>query len=91
MTAAQARQTLAELSGGRFVLGLGVSHPPMAVARGHEWISPVAKMRGYLEALRETRVQSPQPAEQAPIFVAAHGPGLLGVAGWLSPSPALNV
>ena len=30
IVAAQNRQTLAELSEGRFVLGLGVSHPPMA-------------------------------------------------------------
>jgi alkanesulfonate monooxygenase SsuD/methylene tetrahydromethanopterin reductase-like flavin-dependent oxidoreductase (luciferase family) len=33
---AQARQTLAELSGGRFILGLGVSHPQMAEAWGSE-------------------------------------------------------
>ncbi len=80
MTTAQAAQTLAELSGGRFVLGLGVSHPPMAELRGHEWVAPVKKMREYLAAISAARVQSPEPARPAPVYIAAHGPGLLRVA-----------
>jgi probable F420-dependent oxidoreductase len=78
--AAQSRQTLAELSGGRFVLGLGVSHPPMAEAHGHEWIAPVQKMRAYLDAIENTKIQSPEAAQPAPIWLAAHGPGLLRLA-----------
>ena len=44
IVAAQARQTLAELSGGRFILGLGVSHPPMAEAHGVPWVAPLPKI-----------------------------------------------
>lgn len=80
MNAAQARQTLAELSGGRFQLGLGVSHPPMAEARGHTWVMPLPKLRAYLETLRSTEVQSPRPAQPAPVLIAAHGPKLLALA-----------
>jgi probable F420-dependent oxidoreductase len=80
ITAAQSRQTLAELSGGRFALGLGVSHPPMAEAHGQEWIPPVRKMRAYLEMLERTTVRSPAAAKPAPIWIAAHGPGLLRLA-----------
>ncbi|MDJ0847259.1 MAG: TIGR03620 family F420-dependent LLM class oxidoreductase [Myxococcota bacterium] len=80
LVTAQARQTLAELSGGRFVLGLGVSHPPMAEAHGIEWVPPVQKMRDTLDVIEATRVQSPPPAAPAPIWIAAHGPGLLRLA-----------
>ena len=80
LLAAQARHTLAELSGGRFVLGLGVSHPPMAEAHELPWEPPVRKMRGYLDRLEAMEVQSPPPAEPAPIWIAAHGPGLLKLA-----------
>ena len=44
-----AQQGLAEQSGGRFLLGLGVSHAPMVEAlRGHHYGKPVASMRAYL-------------------------------------------
>ena len=50
--AAQGRQTLGELSGGRFSLGLGVSHPSFIEPRGHEWKPPVEKMRAYLNRIK---------------------------------------
>ena len=84
LTAAQTAHTLAELSGGRFALGLGVSHPPAAEMRGHEWIAPGRKMRAYLEGIRGAQVQSVPPAKPAPIYVAAHGPVLLRVAAELA-------
>jgi probable F420-dependent oxidoreductase len=77
IVAAQNRQTLAELSGGRFVLGLGVSHPPMAALHQLEWLPPLRKMREYLETLEATRVDSPPGPEPAPIWLAANGPRLL--------------
>jgi probable F420-dependent oxidoreductase len=80
ITAAQSRQTLAEFSEGRFILGLGVSHPPMAEVHGLEWIPPFPKMRAYLDTLEQTAVQSPKPAEPAPIWLAANGPLLLRLA-----------
>ncbi len=80
LVTAQARRTLAELSGGRFVLGLGVSHPPMAEAHGVEWLPPVRKMRETLDVIESTEVASPAPEAEAPIWIAAHGPGLLKLA-----------
>ncbi len=77
IVAAQNRQTLAELSGGRFVLGLGVSHPPMAAMHGQEWLPPLRKVREYLDAMDATRVDSPPPTAPAPIWLAANGPRLL--------------
>ena len=77
IVAAQNRQALAELSGGRFVLGLGVSHPPMAAMHGVEWLPPLRKMRAYLDQMETTRVDAPAPEEPAPIWLAANGPKLL--------------
>ena len=77
IVAAQNRHALAELSGGRFVLGLGVSHPPMAAMHGMEWKSPLRKMREYLDALEATQVAAPPPDQPAPIWLAANGPKLL--------------
>ncbi len=79
VVAAQNRQTLAELSGGRFVLGLGVSHPPMADMHGLPWVAPYTKMRDYLDTMDATRVDSPAPEAPAPIWIAANGPKLLGL------------
>lgn len=79
LVTAQARHTLAELSGGRFVLGLGVSHPPMAEAHGLSWQPPLQKMTAFLDTLDETKVPAPPPAEPAPIWIAAHGPRLLAL------------
>jgi probable F420-dependent oxidoreductase len=79
LVTAQARHALAELSGGRFVLGLGVSHPPMAEAHGIPWQPPLRKMTEYLDTLEKTQVAAPPPAAPAPIWIAAHGPRLLGL------------
>ena len=54
MTMRATQKTLAELSGGRFVLGLGVSHEHLVTGvRGHEYEKPVATMRAYLEAMEK--------------------------------------
>ena len=81
VVAAQNRQTLAELSGGRFVMGLGVSHPPMAEMHGLPWVAPYTKMRDYLDIMDATEVASPAPGEPAPIWIAANGPKVVGVVG----------
>lgn len=77
VVAAQNRQSLAELSGGRFVLGLGVSHPPMAEMHGLPWLPPLEKVETYLDTMERTRVDSPRPETPAPIWLAANGPRLL--------------
>jgi probable F420-dependent oxidoreductase len=80
ISTAQAARTLAELYDGRFILGLGVSHPQAAEARGHTWIPPVRKLRSYLRDIAAASVRSPEPARIAPIYIAAHGPKLLELA-----------
>ena len=80
MSAAQAARTLSELYDGRFILGLGVSHPQAASARGHRWEAPVQKLAAYLEGIASASVNAPEPPRVAPIFVAAHGPRLLALA-----------
>lgn len=73
---AQARQTLAELSDGRFILGLGVSNVGLNTTRGHDWQMPLPKMRTYLAAMDTAVIDSPAPAHRAPLYIAAHGPKL---------------
>jgi probable F420-dependent oxidoreductase len=52
ITAAAAQSTLAEAFPGRFLLGLGVSHPALVTdVRGHRFGPPVATMRAYLTAM----------------------------------------
>ena len=69
-----AAMTLAEASGGRFVLGLGVSHPHLATKlRGHDFVRPVATMRAYLAAYRRAVYRGPvaDGGHEPPVFVAA--------------------
>jgi len=73
---AQTRQTLAELSGGRFILGLGVSNVGLNTTRGHDWQMPLPKMRAYLDAMEAAAIDSPRPEKPAPLYIAAHGPRL---------------
>ncbi len=78
--AAQTRQTLAELSGGRFTLGLGVSHPVLVEPRGHQWEAPVPRMRRFLEQLYAAPAREAATVPPAPVVIAGHGPGLMGLA-----------
>src|ERR1017187_3039392 len=53
---ASGQKTLAEAYPNRFLLGLGVSHAPLAEQlRGHRYEKPVATMRAYLDARSEER------------------------------------
>ncbi|HJP71806.1 MAG TPA: LLM class flavin-dependent oxidoreductase [Candidatus Limnocylindria bacterium] len=65
--------TLAEATGGRFVLGLGVSHPHLAAKlRGHSFDRPVSRMREFLAAYRSAIYKGPMAdAGEPPILVAA--------------------
>jgi probable F420-dependent oxidoreductase len=73
---AQARQTLAELSGGRFILGLGVSNAGLNTSRGHTWQPPLKKMTAFLDALDKVEVAAPAAPQRCPTYIAAHGPQL---------------
>lgn len=82
---AQAAQTLSELSGGRFLQGLGVSHPIAAEMRGLTWEPPVDKSRDYLAAMRgELPLTTQPPDPPVPLYLAAHGPKMLAVAAELA-------
>ncbi len=75
------QQSLAELTGGRLLLGLGVSHAPMVQGmRGHAYGRPVATMSAYLDAMKQAVYLGPKPAEEAPIVLAALRPKMLALA-----------
>jgi probable F420-dependent oxidoreductase len=77
-----AQNTLAEQSGGRFLLGLGVSHAPLVEGlRGHAYRPPVATMKAYLEAMKTAApYSSVPPGETPPTVIAALGPKMLELA-----------
>ncbi len=81
LTTASAIRTVGEAFPGRFIAGLGVSHPPAVEARGNEYRRPLAMMEAYLEAMRTTTHASPAPAEDVPILLAALRPRMLELAG----------
>jgi probable F420-dependent oxidoreductase len=81
MTMRAIQHTLAEASGGRFVLGLGVSHAPMVTGmRGHEYGKPVTTMRNYLGSMEKALYVGPQAGEEAPIVIAALRKNMLRLA-----------
>lgn len=81
MAAASAARTLAEVSGGRFVLGLGVSHRPL-VERGRHgtYRPPLEALRGYLDDFEAAPVLSAEREVRPPVVLAALGPRMLGLA-----------
>ena len=73
-TTRMASMTLAEASDGRFVLGLGVSHPHLATKlRGHAFDRPLTRMREYLAAYRTAVYRGPvaDVLAEPPVFLAA--------------------
>jgi probable F420-dependent oxidoreductase len=76
-----AQMTLAEQSGDRFLLGMGVSHKPLVEGvRGLEYGPPVATMRKYLEGMAAAPYNSQKPAVAPPTVIAALGPKMLELA-----------
>ncbi len=76
-----AQQSLAEQSGGRFLLGMGVSHKPLVEGvRGLKYGPPVATMRAYLEGMATAPYNGVAPAEEPPTVIAALGPKMLELA-----------
>ena len=77
-----AQMTLAEQSGGRFLLGLGVSHKPLVEGvRGLQYKPPVATMKAYLEKMAASPYQGARPPQDPPAVIAALGPKMLALAG----------
>src|ERR1019366_7644494 len=92
---AMAAMTLDHLSGGRLILGLGVSGPQVVEGwYGQPFAKPLARMREYIGLLRQIwarqgPVTGPGPhyplplPEEIPIFLAAEGPKNGALAGEL--------
>lgn len=81
VAAAYAQRLLADDSGGRFLLGLGVSHGPMVEGMlGQTWDRPLARMTEYLAAIDGAFSVSPEPSERPPRVLAALGPRMLDLA-----------
>ncbi len=82
-TTRMAAHTLDEATGGRFVLGLGVSHPHLAERlRGHVYERPLTHMREYLAAYARAVYKGPMPADDMdpPILLAALREHMLALA-----------
>jgi len=83
---AAGHQTLDELSGGRFILGLGVSHAPIVEGmHGLSYGPPLTAMREYLDAMdRGPNLQAllggEAPSAEAPV-VQSEPPGVLAALG----------
>src|SRR5262249_18051742 len=65
VTAVTATRTLLESFPGRFLLGLGGSHPEQIEPRGPASSRPVAPMEAYLDAMDAAAFVSPLPSESA--------------------------
>ena len=77
----QAAFTLAEQSGGRFLLGIGVSHGPMVAGlRGLDYSKPLASMSTYLDQYDASPYMAYPPAEPPKRVLAALGPKMLELA-----------
>lgn len=78
----QAQHTLAEHSGDRFLLGMGVSHAPIvAGVRKLDYSKPLTNMREYLAGMAESIYMAPPPAQTPKTLLAALGPKMLELAG----------
>ncbi len=80
MAMANGAKALADAYPGRFVLGIGVSHKPSVASRGTVYGSPIHTMTAYLEAMAAAAYAGPEPAQRAPLLLAALGPRMLELA-----------
>jgi probable F420-dependent oxidoreductase len=85
MAMANGQRGLAEQSGGRFLLGIGVSHAPsVSGLRGHVYGRPIATMRNYLNEMKLAPYAAPPPAEPPLTILAALGPRMLALSAELA-------
>jgi probable F420-dependent oxidoreductase len=80
ITMSAASQTVAELSGGRFLLGIGVSHKPLVNnLRGHSYEKPYSYMKEYLPKMKGALYRAPKSKEEVPVVIAALHPKMLAL------------
>ncbi len=78
-TARRATISLNDWYGGRFILGVGVSHIPMVEGvRGHRYDKPIPAMRANLQGLAR------DGGDDLPVVVAALGPKMLALSAEMS-------
>src|SRR5271167_5210270 len=81
MTMSAASKTVGELSGGRFLLGIGVSHKPLVSnLRGHSYDKPYSYMKEYLPKYKSALYRAPKAKEEVPVVIAALHPKMLQLA-----------
>ena len=81
MTMARAEKTLAEQTGGRFILGLGASHAPMVEGLLQlDYSKPRTAMAAYLDAMDNSIYTAKPPETPALRVLAALGPRMLELA-----------
>ena len=89
---AQGAALIADATGGRFILGLGVSHPPVNRALGIEMGEPPAVLRRYVTEVRSwlkgegppTHLPQRPSSTSVPIYVAAVTSRTVELAGELA-------
>ena len=85
--AAATAMTIQELSGGRMVLGLGVSHKPVNDRYEIVMGDPVEKMRGYVKAVKSfmdgtaPQLTLKRELPKVPVYIAGLAKGAAGLAG----------
>lgn len=84
VSSASAQKGLNEQSGGRFLLGLGVSHVPLVEARKHAYGKPVATMRAYLQGMAAADYRAAAPPTPPKTVLAALGPKMLELSAELA-------
>ncbi|MDB5108137.1 MAG: family F420-dependent class oxidoreductase [Candidatus Binatus sp.] len=81
ITMSAASKTVAEASGSRFMLGIGVSHKPLVSnLRGHSYDKPYSYMKEYLPKMKTALYAAPAPKEPVPVLIAALHPKMLKLA-----------
>jgi probable F420-dependent oxidoreductase len=74
-------QSVNELSDGRLILGLGVSHAELVTGlRQHDYLKPVSTMRAYLQRMDQGLYVAAAPAKAGPTLLAALRKNMLGLA-----------
>lgn len=78
---ASAAWTNAEISGGRFALGIGINTQAVAAMRGATYSRPVGFMSEYVRALKAFKYSAAGSAAAPPIVIGAQKPRMLELAG----------
>jgi probable F420-dependent oxidoreductase len=81
----QVANTLAEQTGDRFLLGLGVSHGPLVAGlRKLDYSKPLTQMRTYLEGMDASPYSARKPDAAPQRVLAALGPKMLALSAELA-------